>query len=86
MMRVMIAATVVEMADGGLALLVEMEPDPGLGPPVVDPLGDVSASADPGDIEQQRSARGRGLSTLHRWAGPAATPTAKRSPDCEQTA
>jgi hypothetical protein len=36
MMQATIAATVVEMADGRLALVVEMEPDSGAGPIVVD--------------------------------------------------
>jgi hypothetical protein len=43
MMRVAISATVVEMDDGRLALLIETEPDLGLGPLVVGPLGDASA-------------------------------------------
>ena len=44
-MRASIAVTVVEMDDGRLALLVETEPDPGLGPRVIGPLGDASAIA-----------------------------------------
>ena len=44
-MRVTIAVTHVEMNDGRLALLVDLEPDPGLGPFVVGPLGDASAVA-----------------------------------------
>ena len=39
------AATPVELDDGRLALLVEIEPDPGVGPLVVGPLGDASAIA-----------------------------------------
>jgi hypothetical protein len=37
--RVTIAVTAVEMDDGRLAFLVEMKPDPGRGPFVIDPLG-----------------------------------------------
>jgi hypothetical protein len=48
-----IAATVVEMDDGRLALLVEMEPDPGLGPVVIDPVGGASSGADPDGLEAQ---------------------------------
>jgi hypothetical protein len=44
-MRVTIAVTAVEMDDGRLALLVETEPDLGLGPLVVGPLGEASAIA-----------------------------------------
>jgi hypothetical protein len=51
--RATVAATIVEMEDGRLAILVEMEPDPGLGPLVVDPVGEASALADPdGPAEQ----------------------------------
>jgi hypothetical protein len=42
-MRASIAVTAVEMDDGRLAFLVEMEPDPGRGPLVLGPLGDASA-------------------------------------------
>jgi hypothetical protein len=48
----MIAATIVEMPDGRLALPVEVERDPGLGPLVIDPVGADRASDDrhdPGD-------------------------------------
>ena len=38
-----IAVTAVEMDDGRPALLVDIDPDPGLGPLVVDPLGEASA-------------------------------------------
>jgi hypothetical protein len=41
------------MRDGRLALLVEMEPDPGARPIVVDPVGDASSVADPDDLEAQ---------------------------------
>ena len=43
--QVTFAATPVELDDGRLALLVEIEPDPGLGPLVVGPFGDASAIA-----------------------------------------
>lgn len=46
MMHATIAATVVEMPDGRLALLVEMEPDAGLGPLVIDPVANDPASVD----------------------------------------
>ena len=44
-MQVTFAATPVELDDGRLALLVEIEPDPGVGPLVVGPFGDASAIA-----------------------------------------
>jgi hypothetical protein len=53
MIQATIAATIVEMPDGRLALLVEMEPDPGAGPIVVDPVGDASSFADPDGLEAQ---------------------------------
>jgi hypothetical protein len=37
--QVTFAVTPVELDDGRLALLVEIEPDPGLGPLVIGPLG-----------------------------------------------
>jgi hypothetical protein len=46
MSRATIAATIVEIDDGRLALLVEMEPDPALGPLVIDPVGADQSSAD----------------------------------------
>jgi hypothetical protein len=46
MIQATIAATVVAMADGRLALLLEMEPAPGLGPLVIDPVGHDPASVD----------------------------------------
>jgi hypothetical protein len=52
MMQAMIAATVVEMVDGRIVLLVEMEPGLGLGPSVIDPVGEASALADPDGLEE----------------------------------
>ena len=46
MTRARIAATTVEMHDGRLALLVEIQPDVGLGPLVMDPFGEPTAPAD----------------------------------------
>jgi hypothetical protein len=46
MMHATIAATVVEMPNGRLVLLVEMEPDAGLGPLVIDPVGSDAAFVD----------------------------------------
>ena len=51
-MQVTFAATAVELDDGRLALLVEMEPDPGLGPLVLGPFGDASTIASPGSPEE----------------------------------
>ena len=42
-----LAATLVEMADGRPALLVEMGPELGLGPAVVDPADEDLGIADP---------------------------------------
>ena len=46
------AATAVELDDGRVALLVEIEPDPSLGPLVVGPLGDPSATASQDTLEE----------------------------------
>jgi hypothetical protein len=51
-MRATIAATLVEMADGRLAVMVEIEPDPGLGPVVVDPVGEAAALASSATVEE----------------------------------
>lgn len=68
MSRATIAATVVEMADGRLALLVEMEPDPGLGPVVIDPAGDPAALADPDSPEETgEGLAAPGSGTLQPW-------------------
>ena len=48
------AARAVELDDGRLALLVEIEPDPGLGPLVVGPFGDASAIASQDSPEELR--------------------------------
>jgi hypothetical protein len=53
MMQATITATVVTMADGRLALLVEMEPDSSAGPIVVNPVGDASSFADPDGLDAQ---------------------------------
>ena len=45
MTRARIAATIVEMHDGRPAFLVEIEPNLGLGPLVVDPLGEATEPA-----------------------------------------
>jgi hypothetical protein len=52
MSRATIAATIVEMDDGRLTLLVEMEPAPGLGPAVVDSAANVTPRADPDGLEE----------------------------------
>lgn len=55
MSRAIFAATVVEMDDGRLALLIELEPDPGFGPLVVDPVSDATASGDRATQPSKRS-------------------------------
>jgi hypothetical protein len=50
MAGVKISATAVEMDDGRPVLLVEFEPDRGIGPFVVDPLG---SSSPPGDDDSR---------------------------------
>jgi hypothetical protein len=54
MIQARIGATVVEMADGRLAMLVEMEPDSGWGPLVIDPADD-----DPGSSDRDGAGDGR---------------------------
>jgi hypothetical protein len=50
--RATIAATIVEMDDGRVALLVEMEPAPGQGPWVVESAADPTTVADPDGREE----------------------------------
>jgi hypothetical protein len=53
MVEVRVSATVVDLDDGRPVVLVEFEPDRGLGPFVVDPLGESAQLGDDDSVEDQ---------------------------------